>query len=228
MYITVIFMFTFLITKVCRRLRQRHYEVPAHDIRKGHHWCMTDMFSQPTYCSVSEDHIIHGAFCDSCGICVEDQYVKLANQKLPCKASASTEDIHRHHWVRGNLPLCSKCALCGEDCGNLPQLCDVMCCWCQRTMHDACAQSFTALCDLGKYSSLIVPPNCVKLKSIGMKGRRHLVVESVRETLISNWSPLIVIANHKSGNNDGENILQNFRRMLNPAQVSICESLSFF
>jgi len=79
----------------------------------------------------------------------------------------------------------------------------------------------TKLCDLGPYKEFIVPPNCVRLKQVGIKGRRHLVVESVREPDTTNWKPLIVIANRKSGNGDGELILQTFRTLLNPAQVKI-------
>ena len=40
----------------------------------------------------------------------------------------------RHHWVRGNLPLLSDCAVCEEPCGEDPQgaLRDAQCCWCHR------------------------------------------------------------------------------------------------
>jgi diacylglycerol kinase (ATP) len=75
------------------------------------------------------------------------------------------------------------------------------------------------VCDLGYYKDCIVPPNCVRLKLVGIKGRRHLVVDSVRAPNIPGWKPLIVIANRKSGNGDGEHILQAFRALLNPAQV---------
>lgn len=215
----VAFAFTVLVTKICRRLRQRHYEVPARDIRKGHRWCMTDVFSQPTYCSISENHIIHGAFCDSCGVCVEDANVKEADRILRCKELSTNHRFHRHHWVRGNLPLCSRCDICGQDCGTLPQLSDLRCVWCQRRLHEACLKAASEVCDLGPLRDCIVPPNCVRLKLVGIKGRRHLAVDSVRAPALAGWKPLVVIANRKSGNGDGEQILRSFRALLNPAQV---------
>jgi diacylglycerol kinase (ATP) len=161
-----------------------------------------------------------GAVCDSCGICVNDDYMKEANRALPCKYLAKKADILKHQWIRGNLPLCSRCVVCEEQCGLLPQICDKRCCWCQRTVHDECRRRLSETCDLGQYRDLIVPPNCVQLKLVGWKGRRHLVVGSVREPPIKNWSPLVVIANRKSGNGDGEHILRAFRKLLNPAQVN--------
>ena len=213
------FFVTVMITKSCRWFRRRHYDVPARDIRKGHRWCMTDLFSQPTYCNISGNHIIAGSFCDSCGICVEDRYMKSADKKLQCKALAVTSEMHKHHWIKGNLPLCSVCEVCDIECGNLPQLCDLKCCWCWQTVHERCRDQLSEVCDIGTYKQFTVPPNCVRLKQVGFKGRRHLVVQSVKEPSLAQWKPLIVIANRKSGNGDGEMILQAFRGLLNPAQV---------
>ena len=38
---------------------------------------------------------------------------------------------------------------------------------------------------------------------------------------IPDWSPLVVIANPKAGNNDGQAYLNAFRSRLNPAQVRL-------
>lgn len=220
---------TIMITKSCRWFRKRHYDVPVRDIRKGHRWCMTDLFPHPTYCNISEEHILDGAFCDSCGICVEGRNMKTANKKLPCKALSNNSEIQEHHWIKGNLPLCSECEVCGEACGSEPRLSDFKCCWCWQTVHEGCVSATNKVCSLGTYKEFIVPPNCVRLKQVGFKGRRHLVVESVKEPAIVNWRPLIVIANRKSGNSDGEAILQAFRRLLNPAQVNdiLCRVLFY-
>ncbi|CAH1795394.1 unnamed protein product [Owenia fusiformis] len=212
---------TVIINKICQKCRRRytHYDVPARDISKGHRWCKTEMFTQPTYCSVSKEHIIQGAYCDSCGICVDDGAVRVANRHIPCKVLSNKSDILKHHWVKGNLPLCSTCTVCQEECGHQAELCDMRCCWCQRTVHDQCLSKFTEICDLGHFRDFIVPPNCIQLKKVGIKGRRHLIVSTVTAPIIPKWQPLIVIANRKSGNNDGEHILRSFRAILNPAQV---------
>ena len=222
------FMVTVLITKGCRWWRRRHYDVPARDVSKGHKWCMTDLFSHPTYCNISERHIIAGAYCDSCGICVEDENMKVADKKLPCKALSEPSEMPKHHWVKGNLPLYSKCDVCDDECGSLPSLSDLRCCWCHRTVHTQCVETLGRVCDLGAYKNFIVPPNSVHLKQVGFKGRRHLIVESVKEPNIPSWKPLVVIANRKSGNGDGETILQAFRGLLNPAQVVKLKSYMFF
>lgn len=122
-------------------------------------------------------------------------------------------------------------------CGDGPGLRDYKCGWCQKCVHERCMKSMSASCDLGQvdlisrtffmpltksivqFKQMIMPPNCVLIKSIGWKGRRQLVVDRVIAPSIPDWSPVIVIANRKSGNGEGDVILQAFRKVLNPAQV---------
>lgn len=217
-YVGSVFVFTFILTKWCKRRRQQHYEVRVRDVSKGHRWCMTEMFDKPTYCNISGEPVIHGAFCDSCGICVQDSNIKQANKTLLCK-QLSTKGPLRHHWIEGNLPLYSRCYVCQERCGILPQLSDFRCCWCMRTVHTNCKAQIDNNCDLGRFSNFIVPPNRVQLKLVGWKGRRHWIVGSVSHPETEDWKPLVVFGNRKSGNNDGEHLLQMFRGLLNPAQV---------
>lgn len=214
------FILLVLVTRWFRRYRLRHYEIPVHDFHRGHRFYMVDMFATPTYCNIGHYNILHGAQCDSCGICVDDLNMKEADKSIPCKPTSSKESSLRHHWVRGNLPLCRNCSVCGDECGIRPELCDLRCCWCGRTVHDNCAAKLD-ICDLGKYRQLIVPPNCVQLKWVGLKGtrQRHLIVKKVQHPNINDWTPLIVIGNRKSGNNDGELILRHFRSLLNTPQV---------
>ena len=219
--ISIVFFVSFLFAKLYRCLRPRHFKVPAYDASKGHRWVMMDIFTQPTYCNISESHILGGAFCECCGICVDHCYIKSANKRIKCKDLSSTTDLQKHHWIKGNLPLCSICNVCNEQCGTLPQLCDLRCLWCGRTIHEKCHHTVDNICDLGEHASSIIPANCVKLKLVGIKGRRRYVVDSVRHPGIRDWKPAIVIANRRSGNGgDAEHVLQSFRRILNPAQVS--------
>ena len=40
----------------------------------------------------------------------------------------------------------------------------------------------------------------------------------------SGWTPVLVLANTRSGNNMGEALLGEFRTVLNPVQVCLCSS----
>lgn len=123
-------------------------------------------------------------------------------------------------YLIGNLPYVCPCDVCQVVCGTEGSLTDYRCCWCQRTVHKNCLNNITESCDFGRYKSFIVPPFCVTLKKVGIKGRRHLVVDEVKPPPYRPWSPLIVIGNRKSGNNEGELVLRSFRAYLNPSQVS--------
>lgn len=199
-----------------------HYDILVDDITKGHRWTMVDIFPDSSYCNVGHFPIKHGARCDSCGICVADQNMKKANRSIYCKPSSLKGDVTYHQWIPGNLPSLGKCYVCLKDCVD-SGLNDLRCCWCKRTVHDGC-QPDSEACDFGHYHQIVVPPNCVELKRVGIKGRRHLVVARATRPRIDDWKPLIVLGNRKSGNNDGEKILCSFRGILNPAQViDLCD-----
>ncbi|XP_055877944.1 diacylglycerol kinase epsilon-like isoform X1 [Biomphalaria glabrata] len=203
-----------------RKYRLRHYSVPIWDSSKGHRFYMVDMFPSLTYCNIEEKRLSNGAECEACGICVDDHNMKEANKTIPCKATSIKADVLQHHWVRGNLPPYTHCLVCSIECGMHLALTDLRCAWCKNTVHDVCATK-ADLCDLGRFRKLIIPPHCIEVKWVGVKGtrQRRLVVKKLRHPQIDDWSPLIVIANRKSGSNDGQLILRHFRQHLNPAQV---------
>lgn len=66
---------------------------------------------------------------------------------------------------------------------------------------------------------MIVPPWCVQVARRKGAINKHLLLRGVKHPKWENWSPLIVIANKKSGNSDGGFILSEFRKILNPVQV---------
>uniref|UniRef100_A0A914V8P2 Phorbol-ester/DAG-type domain-containing protein n=1 Tax=Plectus sambesii TaxID=2011161 RepID=A0A914V8P2_9BILA len=202
------------------RKRVVEYKVPVSDATKGHHWILVDAFKHGHYCNKCEMGTIRGAECDFCGIKVDNGCLKSANSSIPCKhlSNPSIDENLKHHWVHGNLPHHSVCSVCDELCGDGPGLRDFKCVWCQKCAHERCMKSVPAVCDLGQFKEMIMPPNCVLIKSIGWKGRRQLVVERVFAPSTPDWSPLIVMANQKSGNGEADIVLQAFRKVLNPAQ----------
>lgn len=72
---------------------------------------------------------------------------------------------------------------------------------------------------MGVWRCLIVPPWSVRTSGRQSRMRRHQHVQSVSHPGWSDWSPLIIIGNRKSGNSDCDKILSMFRRILNPCQV---------
>ncbi|KAI1884098.1 hypothetical protein AGOR_G00222910 [Albula goreensis] len=191
--------------------------------RSKHGWHYTDLFNKPTYCYVCSQHIMQGAFCDCCGVCADEQCLRRADRSLPCKeimAPAQPDGTLAHHWVRGNVPLCSYCAVCKQQCGTQPKLCDFRCVWCQTTVHDDCKPGLQdqGRCDLGEFRSLIVPPHYLHRVN---KLRRGQTEEygKLAAACGSGWTPVLVLANTRSGNNMGEVLLGEFRTLLNPVQV---------
>lgn len=106
------------------------------------------------------------------------------------------------------------------------------CCWCQRTIHENCfietsqyPEFSDTPCDFGLYRRYIIPPFCVVHKFVWSssvrQGRKAKILELVSDFSHQqpNWSPLFIIANRKSGNNDGGSILSTFLPILNTLQV---------
>uniref|UniRef100_A0A3P8Y9M1 Diacylglycerol kinase n=1 Tax=Esox lucius TaxID=8010 RepID=A0A3P8Y9M1_ESOLU len=213
-----------IITFWCGAQRSKRKSHMKDFFRKSKHgWHYTDLFNKPTYCCICEQHILQGAFCDCCGVCADETCLRRADRSLVCKeimAPAQADGTLEHRWVRGNVPLCSVCAVCKEQCGNQPKLCDFRCVWCQTTVHDDCKPSLSGVerCALGEFRSLIIPPHY--LYQVNKLRRRHPDEYSkLASACGSGWTPVLVLANNRSGNNMGEALLGEFRSVLNPVQV---------
>ena len=118
----------------------------------------------------------------------------------------------------------SECAACTELCGDGPGIVDLRCCWCQSTVHIGCVDSVAAGCTFGAVAAFVMPPRSVQLRTMGARRllsrhRTHVIERVARPTELVDWTPVIVMANPKSGNGSGELVLQRFRRVLNPCQV---------
>ena len=221
-----------------RRKRVVSHHLHVRDPSKGHRWTPTEFIRRPTYCSVCEEPFVTGSYCDTCLVCTHDECVGAADKRFACKALTLSPErtSMRHHFVKGNVPLCSACARCGRDCGGEPRLCDVRCVWCQRKWHEKCVlRGNVGLeeCDLGVFASLIVPPYSIALKMSsdravavaagwrkGRQQRRRLVVDRVYPVATRRlWSPVLILSNPKSGEKAGDYLLSAFRSLLNPVQV---------
>uniref|UniRef100_A0A9J7X9Q3 Diacylglycerol kinase n=1 Tax=Cyprinus carpio carpio TaxID=630221 RepID=A0A9J7X9Q3_CYPCA len=223
LWTTVAVLVPVLITLWCSFQRPKR-KVPLKDLfRKSKHgWHCTDLFNKPTYCCVCSQPILQGAFCDCCGICADEGCIQRADRILSCKeimTQSQTDGRFHHQWVRGNVPLASYCAKCKQQCGTQPKLCDYRCVWCQTTVHDDCLSSLNEdLCDLGEFRSVIIPP--YYLYQVNKLRRRHPDEYSKLAAVCgSGWTPVLVLANTRSGNNMGNVLLGEFRTLLNPVQV---------
>lgn len=220
------FLFLYFIWRAVKFFRERPIVLPPmFSPGNQHHWRSIDILTHTAYCNVCECLIVDGMHCDYCGLCVDLSCSKKANIKCRCKTLWYPEFVNEpmlHNWVRGNLAAHSLCDVCQEECGDESCLFDYRCCWCQRTVHEVnCFNTCkSSECDFGEWRRYMVPPFCIKYKTTWSKGRRKLVVDNVEKFHDeAHWFPLLVIANTKSGNNDGEKVLRAFRAILNPLQV---------
>ncbi|PSN39597.1 Diacylglycerol kinase epsilon [Blattella germanica] len=217
---------TFIIAINIMRHMTSDLHIPIRDTSKKHNWHHAKLLSKPCYCSVCEVLMVtgEGVYCDCCGVCSDRKCIKTADRKFNCKAiTLNDKGPMKHHWVKGNLPIGSCCYVCDEDCGSEYGLVDWFCCWCQRTIHTHCRihleEVLCLVCDFGPFRNQLIPPTSVVLTNKRSKVRKKLLLQAVKPPLWNNWKPLIVLANCKSGNNEGDRILSRFRLILNPAQV---------
>ncbi|XP_011305118.1 diacylglycerol kinase epsilon isoform X1 [Fopius arisanus] len=220
---TVSTMIIYVITLNLVRYLMKDSHIPIRDVSKNHNWKNIDRGSNKAYyCSICESLLISmdGILCDSCGVCADQGCIKLADKRLKCKAiTLSNDQPMLHHWIKGNLPALAICEICQEECSAEPGLIDWSCCWCQRYTHENCKSKMDEICDFGKFKPMIIPPYSLEVVNRRRAVRKRLQLRSIIPPIWPNWKPLIVVANKKSGNNDGAEILSLFRRLLNPAQV---------
>ncbi|XP_046428712.1 diacylglycerol kinase epsilon isoform X1 [Neodiprion fabricii] len=219
---TVSTMIIFVMTINIVRYLMAEPHIHIRDATKSHSWKPIKRISRAHFCSICESLLINvdGLYCDSCGVCADRGCFKLADKQLKCKDITLVSDQPmKHHWVKGNLPVTAMCDVCDEECETEPGLLDWWCCWCQRCVHDLCKSNLPEVCDFGKFKLMIVPPGSLEVVNTRSKMRRRLQLRKIIPPLWPNWNPIIIVANRKSGNNDGAAILSLFRRLVNPAQV---------
>uniref|UniRef100_A0A1A7WYY7 Diacylglycerol kinase n=2 Tax=Iconisemion striatum TaxID=60296 RepID=A0A1A7WYY7_9TELE len=187
-----------------------------------HNWYACS-HARPTFCNVCREALpgvtSHGLSCEVCKFKAHKRCAVRSTNNCKWTTLASigndiTEDEDGvsmpHQWLEGNLPVSAKCVVCDKNCGSVRRLQDWRCLWCKAIVHSSCKEQMGKVCPLGQCRVSIIPPTA--LNSIDSDG-------FWKATSASCSSPLLVLVNSKSGDNQGVKFLRKFKQLLNPAQV---------
>ncbi|XP_063049742.1 diacylglycerol kinase eta-like, partial [Engraulis encrasicolus] len=187
-----------------------------------HNWYACS-HARPTFCNVCRDALpgvtSHGLSCEVCKFKAHKRCAVRStnNCKWTTLASIGNDIIEDedgvsmpHQWLEGNLPVSAKCVVCDRNCGSVRRLQDWRCLWCKAIVHNSCKELLGKQCPLGQCRVSILPPT--GLNSIDSDG-------FWKAPALQGSSPLLVLCNSKSGDNQGVKFLRKFRQLLNPAQV---------
>ncbi|KAK5893280.1 hypothetical protein CgunFtcFv8_006168 [Champsocephalus gunnari] len=187
-----------------------------------HNWYACS-HARPTFCNVCREALpgvtSHGLSCEVCKFKAHKRCAVRSTNNCKWTTLASIgydiiEDeegvVMPHQWLEGNLPVSAKCVVCDKNCGSVRRLQDWRCLWCKAIVHNSCKEQMGKVCPLGQYRVSIIPPTA--LNSIDSDGFWNA-------TSASCSSPLLVLVNSKSGDNQGVKFLRKFKQLLNPAQV---------
>ncbi|XP_041925675.1 diacylglycerol kinase delta isoform X3 [Alosa sapidissima] len=187
-----------------------------------HNWYACS-HARPTFCNVCRDALpgvtSHGLSCEVCKFKAHKRCaIRSTNTcKWTTLASIGNDIIEDedgvsmpHQWLEGNLPVSAKCVVCDRNCGSVRRLQDWRCLWCKAIVHNSCKELLGKQCPLGQSRVSILPPTA--LNSIDSDGFWKAGSPACS-------SPLLVLVNSKSGDNQGVKFLRKFKQLLNPAQV---------
>uniref|UniRef100_A0A8C8FQ37 Diacylglycerol kinase n=1 Tax=Oncorhynchus tshawytscha TaxID=74940 RepID=A0A8C8FQ37_ONCTS len=186
-----------------------------------HNWYACS-HARPTFCNVCREALSgvtsHGLSCEVTHTYPQRCAVRSTNTCKWTTLASIGNDIMEddegvsmpHQWLEGNLPVSAKCVVCDKNCGSVRRLQDWRCLWCKAIVHSSCKEQMGKACPLGQCRVSIIPPTT--LNSIDSDG-------FWKATSPSCTSPLLVLCNSKSGDNQGVKFLRKFKQLLNPAQV---------
>ncbi|XP_043913418.1 diacylglycerol kinase eta-like isoform X2 [Protopterus annectens] len=215
------------ITSLKSAQKSENYEAIQYNMEhfSGIHNWYACSHARPTFCNVCREALsgvtFHGLSCEVCKFKVHKRCAVRAtnNCKWTTLASIGHDVIEDedgvampHQWLEGNLPVGAKCAVCDKACGRVPRrLQDWRCLWCKAIVHNGCKEQLGKKCPLGQCKMSVIPP--AALHSIDSEGFWNATCPA------STCSPLLVLVNSKSGDNQGVKFLRKFKQLLNPAQV---------
>lgn len=233
-------------------------------INGDHLWVQTSVSGD--FCYAGEtDCTKHGSRvrCSSCKIVAHVGCISLIADKIKFTCKPTFRDVGvrqyrehtciHHHWAHRRSQK-GKCKQCGKSFQSKlsfssKEIVALSCSWCKDAYHnkECCftAHKLEEECNLGKHSSIIVPPSWivklprkgsfksslrkpVKKKSSSKKknkekddkectnNKRAFVIKPIPT---ANVTPVIVFINPKSGGNQGAKLMQKFQWLLNPRQV---------
>ncbi|XP_036380757.1 diacylglycerol kinase eta-like isoform X1 [Megalops cyprinoides] len=198
------------------------YEFNMEHFSGMHNWYACS-HARPTFCNVCREALSgvtsHGLSCEVCKFKAHKRCAVRStnNCKWTTLASIGNDIIEDeegvsmpHQWMEGNLPVSAKCVVCDRNCGSVRRLQDWRCLWCKAIVHNSCKEHMGKRCPLGQFKVSIIPPPA--LNSIDSDG----FWKAANPTCSS---PLLVLVNSKSGDNQGVKFLRKFKQLLNPAQV---------
>ncbi|XP_026475821.1 diacylglycerol kinase epsilon-like [Ctenocephalides felis] len=196
--------------------------VPIRDFDKNHNWQQWVPATYKTharFCAVCDSLLVTTSsfYCDCCGVCADKPCIK---KQITILNDLKLYFIFLTLGTIASVDGTEECAICNNEFTD-PWKGDFHCCWCHRNIHGTCLSRIPETCDLGPYRLMIVPPTSIKPTKIRTRMRRKQTIISVNPPEWPGWSPLIIIANKKSGSSDAEEILSLFRFILNPIQVMI-------
>ena len=215
-----------VVLRIFKRRKSLVYSIKQ-EIGLGHRWLRCDFAAKPSYCSSCLQFCSSGNLCEICGACAcpSDKCLKSVNSSSACKPLTTQDGPMHHSWARGNLPLLSECYRCLSPCGDRPELADFRCLWCHKTVHEYCVKENPKFededCTFGPLRQIIIPPTSVTVREEGWRGKKKLVVTAIKPPEMADWRPLVVFANPRSGGKDGEEVMCQLRRLLNPVQVGV-------
>ncbi|XP_076018561.1 diacylglycerol kinase eta isoform X1 [Genypterus blacodes] len=192
-----------------------------------HNWYACS-HARPTFCNVCREALpgvtSHGLSCEVCKFKAHKRCaVRSTNScKWTTLASIGNDIIEDedgvsmpHQWLEGNLPVSAKCVVCDKNCGSVRRLQDWRCLWCKTIVHSYCKEQMGKVCPLGQCRVSIIPPTALN----SIDSDEMIFSGFWKATSASCSSPLLVLVNSKSGDNQGVKFLRKFKQLLNPAQV---------